>query len=40
MGPPKKYLWYVFVEEYKLFFLDICTPLIVVARWVRTHIRK
>jgi hypothetical protein len=40
MGNPQKNLWQIFVEECKLCLVDICTPLIVVARWVRRHIGK
>jgi len=40
MGNSQNSLWYVFIKECKLCFLDICTPVIVVARWVRRHICK
>ena len=40
MGNARKRLWQVFVDECCEFLIDLCTPLRIVARWIRRHPRK
>jgi hypothetical protein len=40
MNNSKKRLWQVFVNECRDYFLELCSPLLVIARWLRRRTRK